>query len=93
MVAGSPQCASPRFDPIVMMIPLGCASVGESVGVGFQITPLASREGQGEGLKIELVITLGTKGDHFHDAMLGDYRPRAKSFDGAGVFRLARYPD
>jgi hypothetical protein len=58
------------------------------VSVGFQITPLASREGQGEGLGlgVKLVITLGTKSDHFQDAMLGDYRPRAKSFDGAGVW-------
>jgi hypothetical protein len=72
-----------------MMIPLGCARVGKRVGVGFQSTPLLSREWPGEGLGlglglgVKLVITLGTKDDHFHDAMLGDYRPRAKRFDGA----------
>ena len=83
MVAGSPQCGSQRLDPIAMMIPLGCARVGKRVGVGFQSTPLPLREWPGEGLGVKLVITLGTKDDHFHDAMLGDYRPRAKRFDGA----------
>jgi hypothetical protein len=89
-VAGSPQCGSPRLDPIAMIIPLGCARVGKRVGVGFQ-NPPPSREWPGEGLGLgaKLVITLGTKGDHFHDAMLGDYRPRAKRFDGGGVWRYS----